>query len=129
MGTFWKQFFWGPPSHKRIAWIGGVAGLVVILLPVVIAAFGAGGHPVFLASLFFIGLAEVGWGIELLPRRTAAAVGWGRAMRWLSAIVGLALTIMALIGQLAPLWFLGPMLVGCALLVLEMAPNGPANRA
>lgn len=45
-----KGFFWGPPSHKRVAWLGAAAGLIVLALPLVIAVFGTGGHPVFLLA-------------------------------------------------------------------------------
>jgi hypothetical protein len=37
-----KGFFWGPPSHKRVAWLGAAAGLIVLALPLVIAVFGTG---------------------------------------------------------------------------------------
>jgi hypothetical protein len=32
MGQFWRGFFWGPPSHKRIAWVGTLAGVGVLAL-------------------------------------------------------------------------------------------------
>lgn len=129
MRRFWKGFFWGPPSHKPIAWLGASAGIVVLALPVFIALAGTGGQPVFLAALLFVGLAETGWGVELAPRRLATLAGWGRAARWLCAVVGVALAMVSLIGQLAPLWFVAVILVGALLLVYEMAPGGPANRA
>jgi hypothetical protein len=123
-----KGFFWGPPSHKRVAGIGAGAGLIVLALPLVIAVFGTGGHPVFLLALAFTGLAETGWGVELLPRQAVRFAGWGRVARWLCAIVGLVLAAISLVGQLAPLWFTAIIAVGALLLVLEMAPGGFANR-
>lgn len=128
MRGFWKGFFWGSPSHKPVAWLGASAGVVVLALPAFIAFFGTGGHPLFLLALLFAGLAETGWGIELLPRRLAAPAGWGRVVRWLCAVVGVVFAILSLIGQLAPLWFVGVILVGALLLVFEMAPGGFANR-
>lgn len=129
MRTFWKGFFWGPPSHKSVAWLGASAGIVVVALPVFIAIFGKGGHPVFLSALLFAGLAETGWGIELLPRRLATPAGWGRAVRWLCAVIGVVFALLSLIGQLAPFWFVGVILAGALLLAFEMAPGGFANRA
>ncbi len=117
MRTFWKGFFWGPPSHKRIAWHGALAGLAVLALPLIIAVFGKGGYPLFLLALVFVGLAETGWGIEILPRHIVTLAGWGRVVRWLCAVIGLA-----------PLWFTGVIAVGALLLVFEMAPGGYANR-
>lgn len=129
MRAFWKGFFWGPPSHKRVAWLGALAGLAVLALPLVIAVFGKGGHPVFLLALVFVGLAETGWGIEILPRHMVTLAGWGRAARWLCALIGLALAAISALAQLAPLWFAGVLAVGALLLVFEMAPGGYANRA
>jgi hypothetical protein len=129
MRAFWKGFFWGPPSHRPVAWLGAGAGIVVVALPVVIAVFGTGGHPVFLLSLLFTGLAETGWGIELLPRRWGALAGWGRVARWLCAVVGVVLAAVSLVAQLAPTWFAGVIAFGAVLLVFEMAPGGFANRA
>jgi hypothetical protein len=127
--TFWKGFFWGPPSHKPVAWVGAVAGLAVLALPLVIAVFGSGGHPLFLLALLFVGLAEAGWGVELLPRHLVGLTGWGRAARFLCAVVGLVLAVISLLAQLAPLWFVGVLALTALLLVLEMAPAGHANRA
>src|SRR5215469_14877259 len=107
MPILWKRFFWGSPSHKPIAWIGASAGVVVVALPVVIAVFGTGGYPLFLLALLFTGLAETGWGIELLPRAWKTPAGWGRAVRWLCAAIGVVLAVLSVIGQLAPLWFAG----------------------
>jgi hypothetical protein len=129
MRRLWKAFSWGPPSHKPVAWLGALAGLVVLALPLVIAVFGRGGHPVFLSALLFVGLAETGWGVELLPRRFVALAAWGRAVRWLCAVIGLVLTVVSLVAQLAPLWFAGVLAAGAFLLVIEMAPSGYANRA
>jgi hypothetical protein len=128
MRAYWNGFFWGPPSHKPIAWVGGVAGLIVLALPLVIAVFGTGGHPVFLLALAFTGLAEAGWAVELIPRRLVKPAGWGRAARWLSAVIGLALAVASLLAGLAPLWFIGIVAAGALLLVVEMAPTGFANR-
>lgn len=129
MRAFWKGFFWGPPSHKSVAWLGASAGIIVLALPVFIAVFGTGGHPIFLAALLFAGLAEMGWGVELLPRSRATLAGWGRAARWLCAVAGAALAVVSLVAQLAPFWFVAVILLGALLLVYEMAPGGPANRA
>lgn len=123
-----KGFFWGPPSHKQIAWLGALAGLVVLALPLVIAVFGTGGRLLFLLALVFTGLAETGWAIELLPRRMVALAGWGRIARWLCAVIGLVLAAISALAPLAPLWFAGVIAVGALLLVLEMAPGGFANR-
>jgi hypothetical protein len=128
MRAFWNGFFWGPPSHKPVAWVGGAAGLIVLALPLVIAVFGSGGHPVFLLSLAFLGLAESGWAVELLPRRSVKLAGWGRAARWLCAVIGLTLAAASLLAGLAPLWFVGIVAAGALLLVVEMAPNGFANQ-
>jgi hypothetical protein len=128
MRRYWKGFFWGPPSHKQIAWVGAGAGVVVLVLPFVIARFGTGGHPVFLLALLFIGLAETGWAAELAPRHVVTLAGWGRAARWLCSVIGLALAIISLLAQLAPLWFAGVIAVTALLLVVEMAPGGFANR-
>jgi hypothetical protein len=129
MDRIWKGFFWGPPSHKRIAWLGAAAGLVVLALPLVIAVFGTGGHPLFLLALAATGLAETGWAVELLPSQAARLAGWGRVARWLFAVAGLVLAAISLVGQLAPPWFAGVIAVGALLLVIEMAPGGFANRA
>jgi hypothetical protein len=129
IARFWKGFFWGPPSHRPIAWVGFFAGLAVLALPVVIARFGHGGAPIFLLSLVFVGLAETGWGIELLPRGMAASAGWGRLARWACALVGLALGVISVVAQIAPLWFAAVIAAGALLLVFEMAPGGFANRA
>jgi hypothetical protein len=129
VNRFWSGFFWGAPSHKRVAWVGAFAGLLVVALPLVIARFGTGGHPVFLLALLFTGLAELGWAIELLPRRQATLAGWGRLVRWLCAVVGLVLGAASVVGQLAPLWLTGVVAGSALLLVFEMAPGSFANRA
>jgi hypothetical protein len=128
MRAFWKRFFWGPPSHKRVAWVAALAGIIVIALPLVIALFGTGGHPLFLLAIFFVGLAETGWAVELLPRQELTQAGWGRIARWLSAVVGLVLAIISVLAGLAPIWFAGFIAVAALLLVIEMAPSGFANR-
>jgi hypothetical protein len=128
MPKVWLALWRRPPSHKRIAWIGGLAGLIVLALPLVIAVWGKGGNAVFLLALVFTGLAETGWAVELLPRRWTALAGWGRAARWLCAIAGLALAAISALAQLAPLWFSGIIALGALLLVFEMAPGGFANR-
>jgi hypothetical protein len=127
--TFWSGFFWGPPSHKGVALLGAAAGVVVVALPLVIAVFGTGGHPLFLLALLATGLAETGWAIEVLPRHFAAIAGWGRAARWLCAVVGSVLAVISLVARLAPFWFVGVVAVCAVLLVVEMAPSGFANRA
>ncbi|HEY7983515.1 MAG TPA: hypothetical protein VID73_05065, partial [Ktedonobacterales bacterium] len=91
--------------------------------------FGHGGTPVFLLALLFTGLAETGWGIELLPRALAVPAGWGRLARWLCALAGLALGAVSVVAQAAPLWFAGVIAASALLLVFEMAPGGFANRA
>jgi hypothetical protein len=124
----WQALWRRPPSQRRIAWIGTLAGLLVIALPLVIAFWGSGGSVVFLLSLLFTGFAETGWGVELFPRRWTEQAGWGRVARWLCAIIGLGLGAASVIFQLAPLWFSGIVTIGALLLVFEMAPGGPANR-
>ena len=128
MRRFWQGFWWGAPSHKPIAWAGGLAGLVVLALPVVIAVWGTGGSLGFLLTIVFTGLAETGWAVELLPRGWARLAGWGRLARWLCAIAGLALGAVSVALVLAPLWFGGVVAAGALLLVFEMAPGGFANR-
>jgi hypothetical protein len=129
MRALLKGFFWGPASHKPVAWLGAGAGVVVVALPFIIAFLGTGGHPLFLLALLFTGMAETGWAIELLPRQWMVLAGWGRVLRWLCAAMGLLLAILSLVGQLAPLWFAGVIGVGALLLVFEMAPGGYANQA
>jgi hypothetical protein len=128
MNSFSKGFFWGPPSHKPVARIATLAGVIVMALPLVIAVFGTGGHPIFLLAIFFVGLAETGWAVELLPRNEIALAGWGRIARWVSAVLGLVLAIISTLVGLAPLWFAGFIAVTALLLVVEMAPSGFANR-
>jgi hypothetical protein len=129
VARFWKGFYWGPPSHRPIAVVGFVAGLLVLALPLVIALFGTGGHPLFLLALVFVGLAEAGWGVELLPRTMTTTAGAARAARWVAAVFGLVLSVISVVGQLAPLWFAGVVAAGALALVFEMAPGGFANRA
>ncbi len=128
MRRLWRGFAWGPPSHRRIAWVGLLAGLIVVALPVVIEVGGSGGQPLFLLTLVFVGIAESGWGIELAPVNWGTGVAWARCARWLSALIGLALSALTLAGQLAPLWFVAVVAIGALLLAFEMAPGGFANR-
>jgi hypothetical protein len=126
--AFWKRFFWRPPSHKQVAWVATLAGVIVMALPLVIAFLGSGGHPLFLLAIFFVGLAETGWAIELLPSHNIKLAGWGRLARWVAAVLGLLLAILSVMWGLAPLWFAGFIAVTALLLVVEMAPSGFANR-
>jgi hypothetical protein len=128
MRSFAKGFFWGPPSHKPVAWVATLAGVIVMVLPLVIALFGTGGHPAFLLAIFFVGLVETGWAVELLPRHWYALTGWGRFARWMAAVVGLLLAVLSVVDGLAPIWFAGIIAVTALLLVVEMAPSGFANR-
>ncbi|HEV2236592.1 MAG TPA: hypothetical protein VGR57_08015 [Ktedonobacterales bacterium] len=123
-----KGFFWGPPSHRRIAAAGLAAGILVVAVPVAIALFGQGA-PVLVWALAFVGLAEAGWGIELLPRALATTAGWGRLARWLCALVGLVLGAISVVGQLSVAWFTVGIAVTALALVFEMAPGSFANRA
>ncbi len=125
----WKGFFWGPPSHRPVAAVGFIAGVLVLTLPLVIALFGRGGQPLFLLALVCVGLAEAGWGVELLPRAMATTAGWARTARWVAAVIGLILSVVSVVGQLAPLWFAGVVAAGALLLAYEMAPGSFANRA
>jgi hypothetical protein len=99
----WQALWRRPPSQRRIAWIATLAGLVVTALPLVITFWGSGGSAVFLLSLLFTGLAEIGWAVELFPRRWTEQAGWGRVARWLCALIGLGLGVASVIFQLAPL--------------------------
>jgi hypothetical protein len=129
MAAFWKGFFWGEPSHKRIAWLGMLAGLGVIALAAVVQFFGKGVTPLFALAILFVGLAEFGWGIELLPRQWRSIAGWGRAARWLCALFGAGIAGVSLLSGGTPLrLFEGIILVTGVLLAIEMAPRGPANR-
>ena len=122
-----RPFLWGPPSRKRIAWIGTAAGVLVVGVPIVIAVFGRSG-PLLLGALLFTGLGETGWVAELLPADSTTVAGLVRLLRWLFSGVGTVLAMLALILESAPFWFAGVVAAGGLLLVFEMAPGGPANR-
>jgi hypothetical protein len=126
MLQFWNGFFWGPPSHKRIAWVGALAGVGVLALA---AVEGGKAHPLFVLSVLLVGAAEFGWAAELLPRQQATAAGWARLARWLCAVAGMLLAGACLLLALPPAVWLGAVIAGTGLLLaLEMAPSGPANR-
>lgn len=128
MRTFWKRFFWGAPSHKSIAWAGAVSGLGLIVFALFMLAIGHG-TPLFMVTILFLGLANAGWGAELLPASIATTAGWMRVGRWGSALVGSALAALSLFwGQtFGPVY--GVVILGMGLLqVFEFAPGGPANR-
>jgi hypothetical protein len=126
MSRFWKRFFWGAPSHKRIAWVGTVAGILVLALAGVVFEKA---QPLFVLAVFFVGLAELGWVAELLPRRRAGTAGWARLARWLCAVAGTILAGLSLLWGLTPVVWFGAVIAGTGmLLALEMAPSGPANR-
>jgi hypothetical protein len=128
MDTFWKAFFWGAPSHKPIAWAGALSGLGVVALALFLLAIGHGA-PLFLLALLFLGLANLGWAAELLPRQSTTAAGWARVGRWVCALTGSAFAILSLVWGLAFSLVFGLVIAGAALLqVLEFAPGGPANR-
>ena len=110
MRTFWQGFFWGPPSHRRVDWLGAAVDLLVLALALTLALLGQGGHPLLLLAFLAVGLAELGWGIEVLPRHYVTLAGWGRAVRWSCAVIGFVLA------------------VGTLLLVAEKALSGYANR-
>ncbi len=122
----WLGFAWGPPSHKRIAWIGAVAGIGVLALAAVIVG---AGRPLFVLAVLLVGLSEFGWAAELLPRGQIGVAAWARLARWLCALGGTALAGLCLLwGQTPVIWF-GVVIAGTGvLLALEMAPAGPANR-
>lgn len=126
MSRFWKRFFWGPPSHKRIAWIGALAGIGVLALAGIVVGKAM---PLFVLAVLLVGAAEFGWVAELLPRQYANAAGWVRLARWLCAVAGMALAGLCLLwGQTPAVWF-GLVIAGTGLLLaLEMSPSGPANR-
>jgi hypothetical protein len=121
-------FFWGGPTHKSIAWVGAVAGLLVVALAGIVALHG---QPFFVLSILLVGLAEFGWAAELLPRRAVRLAGWARVARWLCALLGtlLALTSLAL-NLTTVVWFALVILGTGLLLAWEMAPApySPANR-
>lgn len=123
---FWRGFFWGPPSHKRIAWVGALAGIAVFGL-----AWAVFGHVSLLLTLgvLLMGAAEFGWAVELAPTSYARMAGWGRLARWLCAVAGtLAALLSLLLGQATVAWFALVIAGTGVLLAFEMAPGGPANR-
>jgi hypothetical protein len=121
-----KGFFWGAPSHKRVAWVGAVAGVGVLALAAVVAGRG---RPLFVLAVLLVGAAEFGWAAELLPRQYASAAGWVRLARWLCALAGTLLGAWCLLEGQAPVDWFGAVIAGTGLLLsLEMAPSGPANR-
>ena len=128
MNWFRNGFFWGAPSHKSIAWTGAVSGLLVVALALFLLVLGHGA-PLFLFALLVVGLANLGWGIELLPRQLSTFAGWARVGRWGCALAGSVLAILSLLWGLS----FGPIFgvviaVGALLQVVEFAPYGPANR-
>jgi len=126
MRHFWGGFFWGPPSHKRIGWVGAVAGVGVLLLAGVLVGKG---WPLFVAAVLLVGAAEFGWAAELLPHQWSTAAGWARLARWLCAVAGTILACLCLLRGLTPAVWFGLVIAGTGvLLALEMAPGGPANR-
>jgi hypothetical protein len=128
MGMLRKSFFWGPPSHKPIAWAGAVSGLVVVALAVLLLVIGHGA-PIFLIALLCVGLANLGWAAELLPRRLTTPAGWARVARWGCALAGAVLAILSLIWGVSFGPLIGLIIAGGAILqVFEFAPGGPANR-
>jgi hypothetical protein len=122
----WNGFFWGPPSHKPIAWVGALAGLGVFAIGALsVGKVGA----LFVLAVFLVGAAEFGWAAELLPRTWSRAAGWSRAARWLCAVAGTVLGAATLALGLVPTVWFGAIIAGTGLLLaLEMAPSGPANR-
>jgi hypothetical protein len=91
---FWLGFAWGPPSHKRIAWIGAVAGIAVLALAAV--TVGAG-RPLFVLAVLLVGLSELGWAAELLPSSQIGMAAWAPLARWLCAIGGTVLAFLCLL--------------------------------
>lgn len=126
MRSYFSRFFWGPPSHKPIAWVGALAGLGVLALAGVVTSKAA---PLFTLAVFLVGAAEFGWAAELLPQAWTRAAGWARAGRWLCALAGTALATICLALGLTPVAWFGAIIAGTGLLLaFEMAPSGPANR-
>lgn len=121
------SFFWGAPSHKPIAWVGVVSGLAVVALAVFLLILGHGA-PLFLVALLGVGLANLGWAAELLPRRMTRLAGWMRVARWGCALIGTVLAILSLLLGLSFGPLIGVIIAGGAVAqVFEFAPRGPAN--
>jgi hypothetical protein len=128
MQTYWKRFFWGAPSHKSIAWAGALSGLGLIAFALFMLAIGHG-MPLFMVAIGFLGVANAGWGAELLPANSANAAGWMRVGRWGSALIGSALAALSLLLGLTFGPVYGVVILGMGLLqIFEFAPGGPANR-
>jgi hypothetical protein len=105
-----------------------LSGLLVVALALFLLVIGHGA-PLFLLALLCVGLANVGWAAELLPRRLTGFAGWMRVARWGCALVGSALAILSLIWGLSFGLVFGLIIAGGAILqVVEFAPGGPANR-
>ena len=122
MCRFWQGFFWGPPSHKRIAWVGAPAGVGVLVVTAVIIGKVA---LLFVLAVLLMGLAEFGWAAELLPRRRTALAAWARLLRWLCAVAATILAGLCLFWGLTPVVWFGAVIAGTGgLLALEMAPGG-----
>jgi hypothetical protein len=123
-----RSFFWGAPSHRPIAWVGATSGLGVVALAVFLLAIGHGA-PLFVVALLCEGLANLGWGAELLPRQQTSIAGWARVARCTLAVAG---TILALVSLLAGVAFspaFGIVIVAAGILqIFEFAPGGPSNR-
>jgi hypothetical protein len=127
MGWLRNGFFWGPPSHRSIAWIGALSGLLVVALAVYLFALGHGA-PVFLVALLLVGLANFGWAAELLPRRLVLSAAWARVARWMCALAGSALAILSVVLGVSFGLVFGLIIAGGALMqAFEFAPGGPAN--
>jgi hypothetical protein len=128
MGWLRKGFFWGPPSHRAIAWVGALSGLLVIALAVYLFAVGRGA-PVFLAAFLMVGLANFGWAAELLPRRLVLPAAWARVARWICALAASALAILSIVRGVSFGLVFDLIIAGGALMqAFEFAPGGPANR-
>src|SRR5260370_36212922 len=126
MGRIWKSFFWGPPSHKRIAWVGALAGVGVLALAAVVVGKA---HPLFVLAVLLLGVAEFGWAAELLPRQRAALAGWARLVRWVCAVAATILAGLCLLWGLTPVVWFGDIIAGSrVLLAVEMSAARPANR-
>ena len=80
-------------------------------------------------AIGFLGLANAGWGAELLPANIANTAGWMRVGRWGSALLGSGLAALSLFLSLTFGPVYGVVVLGMGLLqVFEFAPGGPANR-
>jgi hypothetical protein len=128
VGKSRRGFFWGAPSHRPIAWVGAVSGLGVVALAVFLLAIGHGA-PLFVVALLCLGLANLGWGAELLPRQQTAVAGWARVGRWACAVAGSILALFSLLAGVAFSPAFGFVIVAAGILQsLEFAPGGPSNR-